>query len=256
MYDYLLVFLSTLVATALVTRWLYQDELKALEELQALKKVSQEQALKDLPKAPQEPALLDSPKALPSALPKALPKAPQTPINIPTLSREKHDERTRLIEQWTLKYMELVKQIEEQEKAQAQQQAEQQAEQPLTLEKVQPLAKEEKPSTLQQPSTQEATAAHDAALEQKHFPQRKYIYSPTILSHERTPTHLTRSMHEWWDFERQHAAAPIGEWIHYEDPKVQGETTIRVTYAILRIDAPERWEERAYFYHVGETCPF
>jgi hypothetical protein len=63
-------------------------------------------------------------------------------------------------------------------------------------------------------------------------------------------------MHEWWDFERQHAAAPIGEWIHYEDPKVQGETTIRVTYAILRIDAPERWEERAYFYHVGETCPF
>ena len=246
MYDYLLVFLSTLVATALVTRWLYQDELKALEELQALKKVSQEQALK----APQEPALpaLSAPSALPSA-PKA-PKAPQTPINIPTLSREKHDERTRLIEQWTLKYMELVKQIEEQEKAQ------QQEKQPLALEKVQPSAQEEKPLTLKQPSTQEATAAHDAALEQKHFPQRKYIYSPTILPHERTPTHLTRSMHEWWDFERQHAAAPIGEWIHYEDPKVQGETTIRVTYAILRIDAPERWEERAYFYHVGETCPF
>jgi len=224
MYDYLLVFLSTLVATALVTRWLYQDELKALEELQALKKVSQE----PVPQAPQEQ------KAFPSTLPKALPKAPQTPINIPTLSREKHDERTRLIEQWTLKYMELVKQIEEQEKAQAQQPSAQEA----------------------QPSAQEATAAHDAALEQTHVPQRKYIYSPTILPHERTPTHLTRSMHEWWDFERQHAAAPIGEWIHYEDPKVQGETTIRVTYAILRIDAPERWEERAYFYHVGETCPF
>jgi len=241
MYDYLLVFLSTLVATALVTRWLYQDELKALEELQALKKVSQEQALK----APQEQ------KAFPSTLPKALPKAPQTPINIPTLSREKHDERTRLIEQWTLKYMELVKQIEEQEKAQAQQEK-----QPLALEKAQPSAQEAQPSALKKTSTLEATAAHDAALEQKHFPQRKYIYSPTILPHERTPTHLTRSMHEWWDFERQHAAAPIGEWIHYEDPKVQGETTIRVTYAILRIDAPERWEERAYFYHVGETCPF
>jgi len=210
-----------------------------------LKKVSQEQALK----APQEPTLLDSPKALPSApsaLPKALPKAPQTPINIPTLSREKHDERTRLIEQWTLKYMELVKQIEEQEKAQ--QQAQQQEQQPS--------AQEAQPSALKKSSTLEATAAHDAALEQKHFPQRKYIYSPTILPHERTPTHLTRSMHEWWDFERQHSAAPIGEWIHYEDPKVQGETTIRVTYAILRIDAPERWEERAYFYHVGETCPF
>jgi hypothetical protein len=234
MYDYVLVFLSTMFATALVTRWLYQDELKALEALQALKA---------------------QPKAQPKEESKEEPKAPQTPINIPTLSREKHDERTRLIEQWTLKYM--LKQIEEQEQAQQQEkqqeqvQAKQQEKAPSTQE-AQPLALEA-PSTLKKPSTQESNAVHDAALEQKHFPQRKYIYSPTILPHERTPTHLTRSMHEWWDFERQHSAAPIGEWIHYEDPKVQGETTIRVTYAILRIDAPERWEERVYFYHIGET---
>lgn len=237
MYDYVLVFLSTMFATALVTRWLYQDELKALEALQALKAQAQ-------PKA----QLKEESKEEPKEEPKAQSKAPQTPINIPTLSREKHDERTRLIEQWTIKYM--VKQaqaqqehlaLEAQEKAQAQQ--EPLALKPLALE---PLAK----------STQESNALHDAAIHNKHFPDREYIYSPTILPHERTPTHLTRSMQEWWEFERQHSAAPIGEWIHYEDPKVQGETTIRVTYAILRIDAPERWEERVYFYHVGETCPF
>ena len=211
MYDYVLVFLSTMFATALVTRWLYQEE-KALEALQALKAKES--------------------------------KAPQTPINIPTLSREKHDERTRLIEEWTIKYMQLVKQAE--------------AQAPLALE---PLAKQEKAEQAQakQPlaqvkSTPESNAEHDAAIKAKKFPDREYIYSDSILPHERTPTHLTRSMQEWWEFERQHSAAPIGSWIHYENPKVQGETTIRVTYAILRIDAPERWEERVYFYHVGETC--
>lgn len=217
MYDYVLVFLSTMFATALVTRWLYQEE-KALEALQALKAKAQSKAQESKES-----------------------KAPQTPINIPTLSREKHDERTRLIEQWTIKYTQLVKQAEAQEKAEKAQ-----AKQPLAQAKQEPLA--------QVKSTPESNAEHDAAIKAKKFPDREYIYSDSILPHERTPTHLTRSMQEWWEFERQHSAAPIGSWIHYENPKVQGETTIRVTYAILRIDAPERWEERVYFYHVGETC--
>ena len=222
MYDYVLVFLSTMFATALVTRWLYQEE-KALEALQALKAKAQSKESKES-------------KAM---------HAPQTPINIPTLSREKHDERTRLIEEWTIKYMQLVKQAEAQEKAEKAQvkQPLAQAKQPLALE---PLA--------QAKSTPESNAEHDTAIKAKKFPEREYIYSDSILPHERTPTHLTRSMQEWWEFERKHSAAPIGSWIHYENPKVQGETTIRVTYAILRIDAPERWEERVYFYHVGETC--
>ena len=245
MYDYVLVFLSTMFATALVTRWLYQDELKALEALQALKAQSKEDSKED-PKAQAQPKA--QPKEESKEEPKAQSKAPQTPINIPTLSREKHDERTRLIEQWTIKYM--VKQAQAQQEhlaleAQEKAQAQQQEQKPLALE-----------AQAKEPSTQESNALHDAAIHNKHFPDREYIYSPTILPHERTPTHLTRSMQEWWEFERQHSAAPIGEWIHYEDPKVQGETTIRVTYAILRIDAPERWEERVYFYHVGETCPF
>jgi hypothetical protein len=192
MYDYLLVFLSTMVVTAYLTSWLYQDELQALEELRALKTKA---ALKTAPAS-------------------ATIAAPKTPSNIPTLSREKHDECTRLREEWNVKHAKHVKDC----------------------------------------TTVESNAEHDAAIKAKKFPEREYIYSDSILPHERTPTHLTRSMQEWWEFERKHSAAPIGSWIHYENPKVQGETTIRVTYAILRIDAPERWQERVYFYHVGETC--
>ena len=245
MYDYVLVFLSTMFATALVTRWLYQEE-KALEALQALKakkeskesKESKEESKEEESKESKEESKAQSKEE--SKESKAM-HAPQTPINIPTLSREKHDERTRLIEEWTIKYMQLVKQAEAQEKAEKAQ-----VKQPLAQAKQEPLA--------QVKSTPESNAEHDAAIKAKKFPDREYIYSDSILPHERTPTHLTRSMQEWWEFERQHSAAPIGSWIHYENPKVHGETTIRVTYAILRIDAPERWEERVYFYHVGETC--
>jgi len=196
MYDYVIVFLSTMVVTALVTKWLYQDELQAIEELRALKTL---------------------PKAATIAMTKSEQKAvPKTPSKIPSISREKHDECTRLREEWNVKHAKHVKDC-------------------IT-------------------TTAESNAEHDAAIKAKKFPEREYIYSDSILPHERTPTHLTRSMQEWWEFERKHSAAPIGSWIHYENPKVQGETTIRVTYAILRIDAPERWQERVYFYHVGETC--
>jgi hypothetical protein len=227
MYDYILVFLSTMIATAFATRWLYQEE-KALEALKAKAQESKEAKAQEAKELKAQELKAQESK-----------HAPQTPINIPTLSREKHDERTRLIEEWTIKYMQLVKQAEAQE--------------PLALEPLEPLALE---PLAQEKSTPESNAEHDAAIKAKKFPEREYIYSDSILPHERTPTHLTRSMQEWWEFERKHSAAPIGSWIHYENPKVQGETTIRVTYAILRIDAPERWQERVYFYHVGETCPF
>jgi hypothetical protein len=154
MYDYILVFLSTMFVTAFITRSMYQEHM----------------ALK-------------------------------APVNIPTLSREKHDERLKLLEQRNKKRINVM----------------------------------------------------EEERQERRFPKREYIYSPSILPHERTPTHLTKSIHEWQTFEQLHSDAPIGTWIHYDDPKVQGETTIRVTYAILRIDAPERWEEHVYFYHVGES---
>lgn len=105
-------------------------------------------------------------------------------------------------------------------------------------------------------STKQASiAAHNNAISKRQIPEREYIYSPSMLPTKNVPTYRVKPVDEWWDYERKHANAPIGAWIHFDDPQVFGSSTFRVSFAILRIDTPERWEEHVYFYHKGEAIP-
>ena len=111
-------------------------------------------------------------------------------------------------------------------------------------------------SILSDDSTKQTSIdAHDAAMLKRQFPEREYIYSPSILPTERVPSYRVKAIDEWRDYERKYANAPIGSWIHFDDPQVFGSSTLRVSFAILRIDAPERWEEHVYLYHKGESLP-
>jgi len=108
---------------------------------------------------------------------------------------------------------------------------------------------------LSEGSMAEARAVHDAAMAKGRHPDREYIYSTSMQPHERVPCYRVKTVDEWWDFERKNADAPIGSWIHFDNPAVLSPSNICVTCAIVRIDAPERWEERVYFYHKGEPIP-
>lgn len=89
----------------------------------------------------------------------------------------------------------------------------------------------------------------------KRFPEREYIYSESFRSRDRIPCYRTKSVEEWREFEKKHENAPIGTWIHFDDPAVLSPSHVCVTFAIVRIDSPERWEEHVYFYHKGDPIP-
>jgi hypothetical protein len=86
-------------------------------------------------------------------------------------------------------------------------------------------------------------------------PDRKFIYSESFQSRERVPLYRVKSMEEWRDFERKNEDSPLGSWIHFDDPTVLSPSNIRVTFAIVRVDTPERWDEYVYFYHKDEDIP-
>jgi len=111
-------------------------------------------------------------------------------------------------------------------------------------------------SILSDESTKKAAIEeHDNAISKNCHPAREYIYSTSVLPTERVPSYRVKSVDAWWYFERKHANAPIGSWIHFDDPDVYGSSTFRVTFAILRVNRPERWEEHVYLYHQGDHLP-
>jgi len=111
-------------------------------------------------------------------------------------------------------------------------------------------------SILSNESTKKASIQeHDDAISKHYFPERKYIYSTSVLPISLGPSYVVKPEDDWFYFERKHANAPIGSWIHFEDADVYGSFTFRVTFAILRVNRPERWEEHVYLYNQGDHLP-
>ena len=95
-----------------------------------------------------------------------------------------------------------------------------------------------------------------AQWEKTHpIPDREFIYSESFQPRERVPLYRVKSIEEWRDFERKNEDAPLGSWIHFDDPTILSPSNIRVTFAIVRVNTPERWEEHVYFYHKDEDIP-
>jgi hypothetical protein len=163
MYDYVFVFVYTMLLTAFITKWCYSARKAPI--------IQEEHPVLQVTELKKDPA------------------------NIPTVSREKHDEFVQLMSQW---------------------------------------------------KNQTKT---------KRFPEREYIYSESFLPSDRVPCYRMKSVDEWREFEKKHENAPIGTWIHFDDPAVLSPSHVCVTFAIVRIDAPERWEEHVYFYRKGDPIP-
>jgi hypothetical protein len=94
---------------------------------------------------------------------------------------------------------------------------------------------------------------HDAAYKEGHIPQHITDYSKSV-THADCLVVLRKELGEkhWEAYERKNANAKIGAWIWLHTAIPYDNQDIRASYAICRVDTPERWERYTYFYRRSE----
>jgi hypothetical protein len=102
-----------------------------------------------------------------------------------------------------------------------------------------------------------ALQAHDAAYAAGYYPQEVSVYAPSLLMPNGWPAlSLSASINNrrWAEEQRGRAAAQIGTVFEVKTCPAGIHGDEWVTYALMRVDTPDRWINFSLHYKTGESC--
>ena len=99
----------------------------------------------------------------------------------------------------------------------------------------------------------DAEDLHNAARKAHHIPPQIITYSNSVAQKGFLIMFRKEPGEKHWEsYERKHANAKIGAWIWLHTAIPYDNENIHASYAIRRVDTPERWERHTYYYHQNE----